>query len=190
MRSTTKDPETDAEEAPARGRSRRAPRRGSWPFQVGLAAVLAATGAGLLVLADDGGEAASDNRALVDTEATTRVVGDVSNAVTRVFSYTSDGTAQAERAAAETLSGQAAADYRRLIGKVRAQAPQQRLTLTTRVVRAGVSSLTGDTARLLVFLDQTATRAGRPNGTPAAAQLTVTARLIDGRWRITELKSS
>ncbi|REE97814.1 hypothetical protein [Thermomonospora umbrina] len=196
MRSSTQDQdhdlteEADGDDRPTRSAARQARRRATWPIHVVLAAAMAAAGTGLLVVADDGGTAASDNEALVDTEATTKVIGDVSNAVTRIFTYTPEGTAPAERAAAESLAGQAATDYRRLIAKVRVQAPQQRLTQTTRVVRAGVSSLTEDTAKLLVFVDQSSTRAGQPNGTAAAAQLTITARLSDGRWKITELKIS
>ena len=56
------------------------------------------------------------------------------------------------------------------------------------MVRAGVVSLTGDRARLLVFLDQTAQRAGAA-ATTAAAQLSVTAHLVGGHWRISDLKA-
>ncbi|MDL4818446.1 hypothetical protein [Actinomadura opuntiae] len=130
------------------------------------------------------------DRAVLDGVATTDVTGDVSTALGRIFSYTPADVDTARRAASEVLTGSAAAQYEKIYGQVRRQAPAQRVTLTTRVVRAGVVSLTGDTARLLVFLDQTATRAGKPDGTPAAAQLTVTAHRDGGRWRITELKSA
>ncbi|WP_245679144.1 hypothetical protein [Actinomadura hibisca] len=130
------------------------------------------------------------DRALLDAPATTKVTGDVATAVGRVFTYTPGDTAATERAAAEVLTGRAASQYRQLFGQVRQQAPTQQIALTSRVVRIGATRLTGDAATLLVFLDQTATRAGRPAGTPAAAQLTVTARLLDGRWRITDIRSS
>lgn len=191
MSSTTRERSAGGRAALADGGQDPVGRRPAhWAYQLVIALALATAGAGLLVLDEHRGAASGGNRALLDTDATTKVAGDVSNALTRIFSYTPDDTATAERAAAQTLAGEAAADYRRLFAKVRSQAPEQRLALTTRVVRAGVSSLTGDTARLLVFLDQTATRDGRPNGTPAAAQLSVTARLTGGRWRITVLRSS
>lgn len=131
----------------------------------------------------------SGNQALADTDATTKVIGDVTSTLTKIFAYTPGTTATAEQAAADSLTGKAATDYRRLFAQVKLQAPAQRLALTTRVVRAGVTTLSGDTAHLLVFLDQTSTRNGKPSGSIAAAQLSVTAQLKDGLWRITDLKS-
>jgi Mce-associated membrane protein len=156
-----------------------------------LALVIAVTGAGLLVLAGRlraGAPAA--NRALLDTDATTKVIGDVTDGLTKIFSYAPDDTAATEKAAADVLAGVAAEQYRKLFAQVKQQAPAQRLTLTTRVVRAGVTNLSGGSAHLLVFLDQATARNGRPSGTVAAAQLSVTARLTGGHWRITDLRSS
>lgn len=128
--------------------------------------------------------------AVLDDVATTEVIGDVSTALGKVFTYGPDDVATTEQAADRELSGAALKQYRRLFGQVKRQAPAQRVTLATRVVRAGVVSLTGDTARLLVFLDQTATRAGKAAGTPAAAQLMVTAHRDHGHWTITDLASA
>ncbi|MEU8302552.1 hypothetical protein AB0C84_03245 [Actinomadura sp. NPDC048955] len=170
----------------------RRPRRLSRPFSVALVlAVLAlalrpAAGPARDLL--DGEENPRDT-AVLDDVATTEVIGDVSTALARVFSYAPDDVAATEQAAGRELSGRALDEYRRLFVQVRRQAPAQRVTLTTRVARAGVVSLTGDTARLLVFLDQTATRAGAPDGTPAAAQLMVTAHRDRGHWTITALTS-
>ncbi|MFC4910229.1 hypothetical protein [Actinomadura gamaensis] len=167
-----------------------APRRRRPYRTLAVALVLVLAGCGLLAARGSvGGGHASANRALLDTDATTKAIGDVSDALTRVFTYGPDDTATAERAAAETLTGRAAADYRRLFSVVKQQAPEQRLALRTRVVRAGLAGLTGRTAHLVVFLDQTATRAGQPAGTPAPAQLAVTAELRDGQWRISALTS-
>jgi Mce-associated membrane protein len=132
--------------------------------------------------------AASDNGALTDAAATDQVIGDVSNALSRIFAYTPDGTDATAKAADDLLDGAAATQYQALFAQVKAQVAEQQLTLATRVVRAGVVTLTADRARLLVFLDQTAQRAGA-TATSAAAQLSVTARLEDGRWRITDMKS-
>ncbi|RAY11072.1 hypothetical protein DPM19_32495 [Actinomadura craniellae] len=159
--------------------------------QLVLAAVIALAAVVLLVQAGQQRETSpAVNRALLDDAATTRVTDSVGDALTRIFSYSPTDTAATERAAAEVLSGRAAEQYRRLFGQVKQQAPAQRLTLTTRVVRTGVTDLSADTAQLLVFLDQVSTRNGRPNGTVAAAQLSVTAKLMDGRWKITDLRSS
>lgn len=160
------------------------------PPAVALALVLVVAGVALRpaagLLRDDPGPR---DKAVLDDVATAEVTGAVSTALTTVFSYKPGELAATEQAAARELTGTALTQYRRIFGQVKRQAPAQRVTLTTRVVRAGVISLTGDTAQLLVFLDQTATRAGRPAGAPAAAQLTVTAHRDDGHWTITDLKS-
>ncbi|MEU7373308.1 hypothetical protein [Streptomyces albidoflavus] len=152
-----------------------------------LAAVLVLAGGGFFYGAHQLRTTPSaENRALTDTEATTQVGGEVSGGLARIFSYTPGSTAATERSARTVLAGKAARQYEDLFDQVRESLAEQRLTLTTQAVRTGVVELTGDRARLLVFLDQTSHRAkGEP--ATAAAQLTVTARLTDGRWRITDL---
>ncbi|MEV6010260.1 hypothetical protein AB0M29_26020 [Streptomyces sp. NPDC051976] len=170
--------------APGRAWLRRPTRRTA--AVAALAALLLAAG-GLRYadhrLADP---AAAGNRALTDSAATDRVTGDVSNALGKIFAYTPDSTAATEQAARDLLDGTAARQYQALFAQIRQRVGEQQLTLTTRVVRAGVVTLTADRARLLVFLDQTAQRKGAP-ATSAAAQLSVTARLEGGQWRITDL---
>ncbi|WP_415941016.1 hypothetical protein [Streptomyces sp. 067-1] len=201
---TETEPETDSEPAsdadgpgapavrPPNGRLRKAALAGT-------AAVLVLGGCGFLYGAHQlRSQAPARNQALTDTEATTRVAGDVGNALARVFSYTPDGTEAAERSASTVLDGRAARQYETLFARVRDDLTDQRVTLSTRAVRTGVIELDGDKARLLVFLDQTSHRGketGKETGevkaaaTTAAAQLTVTARLEDDRWRIVDIKA-
>ncbi|PPS80871.1 nuclear transport factor 2 family protein [Streptomyces sp. MH60] len=186
--------EASAEKGPPNGRLRRAALAGT-------AAVLVLGGCGFFYAAHQlRSEAPARNRALTDTEATTRVAGDVGDALARIFSYTPDGTAAAERSANSVLDGRAARQYETLFARVRDDLTEQRVTLSTRAVRTGVIELDGDRARLLVFLDQTSHRGeDKGNGkgqakadaetTTAAAQLTVTARLDGDRWRIVDIKA-
>jgi Mce-associated membrane protein len=116
------------------------------------------------------------------------VVGDVSSALGKVFSYTPTQTAVTKQAARELLAGKAARQYAELFGQVEKRAAEQNLTLTTHVVRAGVTRLTDRSAHLLVFLDQVAERRGKAPVT-AAAQLSVTAELHNGRWQIVGITS-
>ncbi|MFG3110829.1 hypothetical protein [Streptomyces tendae] len=167
------------------------------------AAVLVLGGCGFFYAAHQlRSQAPARNHALTDAEATTRVAGDVGDALARIFSYTPDGTAAAERSASTVLDGRAARQYETLFARVRDDLTEQRVTLSTRAVRTGVIELEGDRARLLVFLDQTSHRgdgkgkgqdkgkdAGDAEATTAAAQLTVTARLDDDRWRIVDIKA-
>ncbi|MFI8321441.1 hypothetical protein [Streptomyces sp. NPDC085529] len=128
------------------------------------------------------------NQALTDTAATTRVGGDVGEGLARIFSYTPTSSDAAERSAGTVLAGRAARQYHDLFAQVRESLVEQRLTLATQAVRTGVIELDGDSARLLVFLDQVSRR-DKGAATAAAAQLTVTARFQDDRWRITDIKA-
>ncbi|NEE41741.1 hypothetical protein G3M53_92365 [Streptomyces sp. SID7982] len=166
--------------------------RRRWPRVLGalLTIALIATGG---VLYAEGRQLrdtpATANLALTDAEATTRVTGDVSSALSKVFSYGPGATATTRAAAEEVLAGKALQQYAALFGQVERQSADQKLTLTTEVVRAGVTRLTDDSAHLLVFLDQVYERRDR-TPTTAAAQLTVTAELRDGRWWIVEIGST
>ncbi|MFJ6615210.1 hypothetical protein ACIQPT_33605 [Streptomyces sp. NPDC091289] len=167
------------------------PRR-RWPRILGvlLTVALIATGGALYAegrhLRDT---PATANLALTDAEATARVTGDVSSALGKVFSYGPGATAVTRAAAKEVLAGKALQQYAALFGQVERQSADQKLTLTTEVVKAGVTRLTGSSAHLLVFLDQVYERRGRAP-TTASAQLTVTAELRDGRWWIVEIGST
>ncbi|MER7052444.1 MULTISPECIES: hypothetical protein [unclassified Streptomyces] len=130
----------------------------------------------------------AENHALTDAEATTRVAGDVGNALARVFSYTPDGLETTERAARSVLAGRAERQYTELMDRIRADLAEQRVTLSTQAVRTGVIELDGDSARLLVFLDQISHR-GKAGTTSAAAQLTVTARWEKDQWRIVDIRT-
>ncbi|MCX4501874.1 hypothetical protein [Streptomyces anulatus] len=166
--------------------------RRRWPRVLGalLAVALIATGGALYVegrqLRDT---PATANLALTDAAATTRVTGDVSSALGKIFSYGPGATAATRAAAKEVLAGKALQQYAALFGQVERQSADQKLTLTTEVVRAGVTRLTGSSAHLLVFLDQVYERRGRAP-TTASAQLTVVAELREGRWWIVEIGST
>ncbi|TDC89164.1 hypothetical protein E1285_17090 [Actinomadura sp. 7K507] len=130
------------------------------------------------------------NRALVDKAATKKVVADVSAKVARIFTYSHTDPAATEKAAKDALTGSATGEYRALFGLVRKNAPVMKLSLTTKVAKAGLIKLTRDgTAVLLVLLDQTTTRDGKRTGPPVAAQLIVTARNDHG-WRISDLRAA
>ncbi|WP_019630054.1 hypothetical protein [Actinomadura atramentaria] len=193
--------ENAPEAAPKKRKKRREPRRRviaaaiggflrhAWPAL--LAVAVAVGGFGVAHWKDARVEKSPEaNRALVDKGATDKVVADVSNAVARIFTYSYTNPGATEQAATDVLVGAAAGQYRTLFGQVRAQAPAQKLALTTRVSRAGLVRLTRDgEAVLVVFLDQQATRAGKAAGSPVAAQLVVTAR-DDHGWRISDIRAA
>jgi Mce-associated membrane protein len=152
-----------------------------------LAAVLVALGLFGLVRAHQIRTAsAGDNRALVDTSATAQVSAAVRQDIETLFGYRYDSDAT-DRAARDLLTGDAVQQYAALVGPVRANAAAQKLVVRSTVVDLGVSMLQGDRAGLLVFVDQTATRGDTNASTSGAAQLSVSAVRVEGRWRISVL---
>jgi Mce-associated membrane protein len=132
-------------------------------------------------------EVASQSTAYVDLAATQDVTNQVSDTITKAFSYDYTRSVETESVARHRLDGQALAEYERLFGQVRQQGGAQKLVLTTKVKSTGVMSMQGDQARLLVFADQLAVRAGTDQQNVGPAQLEVTARRDDGSWKITEI---
>ncbi|CAM5323768.1 hypothetical protein AB0H45_28180 [Streptomyces atroolivaceus] len=179
------DAGTEATEEPG------APRRTAWRriLAAVTAVALLAAGAVLFVKAQQLRDTpATSNRALTDTAETTRVAGDVSSALSKVFSYSPQSTAATKESAKRLLAGKALQQYAALFGQVEKQAADQKLTLTSQAVRAGVTRLGTGSAHLLVFLDQVYEREGKA-ATTAAAQLSVTAELRGGRWIIVDITS-
>ncbi|WP_405666873.1 hypothetical protein OG379_33470 [Streptomyces sp. NBC_01166] len=180
------DPVPDTDPAPDVAPAR---RRWTRPAAALLAVALLGVGATLFVQGQRLRDTpATSNHALTDSAETTRVAGDVSSALGKVFSYSPQATGATKESAKQLLGGRALQQYAALFGQVEKQAADQKLTLTSQAVRAGVTRLTGSSAHLLVFLDQIYEREGKP-ATTAAAQLSVTAELRDGHWRIVDITS-
>jgi Mce-associated membrane protein len=183
-------------EQPARAGQRPAPAGGrprGWRGLLALfaaSALLALAGAGLVVASlRVRASPAAANRALTDPAATRQVIRVISADVTRIFSYSYADMPATRRAARRVLTGSAAAQYGRLFSQL-GSAAGERLTVETRVAHAGVIRLSSDTAQLLMFLDQTATRGQAEDGaTPYHAQLAVTVRLRAGQWWITSIQA-
>ncbi|MFJ8449693.1 hypothetical protein [[Kitasatospora] papulosa] len=125
------------------------------------------------------------NTALTDISRTSEVKGQISEAVGAVFSYTYASPGKSDLAAQKYLTGKAVQQHKDMLAEVRAQAPKQKLVLTTTVTESGVELLDGDRARLLVFADQSNTRTGKEEETTyAAAMFAVDAVRRGDTWRI------
>ncbi|MEO9238124.1 MAG: hypothetical protein ABI418_08540 [Jatrophihabitantaceae bacterium] len=133
-------------------------------------------------------QGSASNHALADTAATSEVIGQVSTALNKVLSYQYANPSATQQAAAQLLTGDAAGQYRTLFTALQQKAPGEKLTLQAKVVTAGVTSLHGNTAQLLVFLDQSSTRASDKQSSTSAAQLDITAVKQAGSWKISELR--
>ncbi|HKN53656.1 MAG TPA: hypothetical protein VJX66_14225 [Amycolatopsis sp.] len=127
-----------------------------------------------------------DNAALVDQAETAQVSQEVGDAVKSVFSYDYADLSRTERAAAAVLTGDAVKQYRDQFTAARQRATDAKLVRTTTIRALGVRTLHGDDASLLLFLDQ---QTLGPSGPPqsSVAQLSVTAKRVDGHWKLASL---
>lgn len=133
-------------------------------------------------------EPGRQNTALTDISRTSEVKGQITEAVGAVFSYNYASPAKADTAVKTYLVGKAVQQHKDMLAEVRAQAPKQKLVLTTTVTESGVELLDGDRARLLIFADQSNTRTGKSEETTyAAAMFAVDAVRRGGNWRISAI---
>ncbi|WP_327707726.1 hypothetical protein OG912_01120 [Streptomyces sp. NBC_00464] len=128
------------------------------------------------------------NTALTDIARTSEVKGQITEAAGAVFSYNYASPAKADAAVKKYLTGKAIQQHQDMLAEVRAQAPKQKLVLTTTVTESGVELLDGDRARLIIFADQSNTRTGKAEQTTyAAAMFAVDAVRRGGTWRISAI---
>lgn len=128
------------------------------------------------------------DKALVDSAGTTEVAGQTREAVEKAFSYNFADVASTEKAANELLVGRAKCQYNAIFGPVRALAPEQKLVVTVKAVSSGVTSLDGDRATVLLFLDQVTTRTTDNQSGGGIAMMRVGAVRADGRWKVDNME--
>ncbi|WNV90910.1 hypothetical protein [Umezawaea sp. Da 62-37] len=128
------------------------------------------------------------NEALVDTGGTTEVSGQAREAVEKAFSYNFADVDATEKAAGDLLVGKAKCQYDAIFGPVRSLAPEQKLVVTVKAVSSGVTSLSGDRATVLLFLDQVTTRTTDNQTGGGIAMMRVGAQRVDGRWKVDNME--
>ncbi|MGM1059114.1 hypothetical protein [Saccharothrix sp. Mg75] len=126
--------------------------------------------------------------ALVDSARTSEVAGQAREAVEKAFSYDFADVAATENAANELLVGRAKCQYNAIFGPVRTLAPEQKLVVTVKAVSSGVTSLSGDRATVLLFVDQVTTRTTDNQSGGGIAMMRVGAQEVDGRWKVDNME--
>ncbi|MBN9619740.1 MAG: hypothetical protein J0H43_08410, partial [Actinobacteria bacterium] len=151
---------------------------------------LVAAGVVFLVKADSirNSGAGGDNHALVDSAATGQVISQVSSGLTQVLSYDYRKPQVAQQATSQWLTGQAPQQYALLLNQLKEVSKGQDLVLVAKVISAGVISLQGDNASLLVFVDQQSTRESDQQSSVSGAQVMVSAVRHGDSWQISDLK--
>ncbi len=134
--------------------------------------------------------AATDNTALVDVAATAEVKQAMSEAAERLFSIDHNDLGKNQRAADELLVGEEAKNkYATMMGDVREKAPEQKLVVTVTATRSAVVRLEGDRARVMVYVDQTFTRAGADQPSTGGSALWFEAERRDDQWKVSAMNT-
>ena len=136
---------------------------------------------------DIGSRPGADNRALYDVAGTSEVEGVVSTGIARILTYDYSRPDATRAAADELLRGQARSEFDDLYATLVDLAPDQKLTMDARVSAVSVQELSGDSGRLLVFLDQSTRRGTDGEVNVGAAQVAVGVSRKDGVWRVVDL---
>ncbi|WP_298179038.1 hypothetical protein [Saccharomonospora sp.] len=128
------------------------------------------------------------NAALVDVATTAEVEQAMSEAAERLFSIDYNDMAKTEQAAEQLLGNEEVrSTYDTLMGEYRDQASEQKIVVTTTAVRSAVVLLDGDRARVMVYVDQTATRAGDEQTVGGPAAMWFETELKDGAWKVVNM---
>ncbi|HEX4190620.1 MAG TPA: hypothetical protein VHZ06_06450, partial [Marmoricola sp.] len=122
--------------------------------------------------------------AFVDRVATAEVKDQVSKAIEAIYSYDSAQLDQSENRALSFITGSYTDEFKANFATVRQLGPQEKASLVSTVVGAGVESLTESRATLLVMVNQVGHRGDNPQPLRAAVRLNVTAQKVDGQWKV------
>ncbi|WP_370287738.1 nuclear transport factor 2 family protein [Nocardioides sp.] len=115
--------------------------------------------------------------------ATTELTRAVTAAMATLWSYDYRRLDELPAQVAAVSTPEFQAGYDAVFARIRELAPATKAVVAASVQHLGVVRLTSDTAELLVYLDQAASKdGGRPVG--AGARLRVEAVKVDGVWRI------
>lgn len=189
---STIDPDGPAAGAEAARSAAANARRAAPVLLVVLLLVVAMAGGGAAWLfREQAGQAAkqrpTSNVAMLDKAATAEAVAQVSAAVEAIYSYDAASLDASEAKALALVTRSYADEFKRNFASVRALSPKQRASLTSKVVAAGVVSLTERRATMLVMVDQQGRRSDSPEPLKAAVRLSVTAQRADGQWKVSDV---
>jgi len=120
-----------------------------------------------------------------DAAAKAAAVGAASQGTVALLSYAPDSLDRDLAAAKSHLTGDFLTYYSKFTDQIVAPAAKQKAIKTTAsVVRAAVSELHPDSAKVLVFLNQTTTSNDRPDPVQTASSVVVSLSNTNGTWLI------
>jgi Mce-associated membrane protein len=120
-----------------------------------------------------------------DDAAAKAVIAAASEGTTSLLSYAPDSLDRDLATAKSHLTGDFLTYYSKFTEQIVAPAAKQKAVNTTAsVVRAAVSELHPDSAKVVVFLNQTTTSKDRPDPTQTASSVVVSLIKVNGNWLI------
>ncbi len=147
-------------------------------------ALLVGVGASASAQEDDLG---TKNRAMIDIGATDEVATRARTVSEELFTFTYTDLEAHKSTFAELTTGAFSRKYAELFETIVSQATSQRLTLESTVADLAVRQLDDESAEVLVFLDQTSTRADTGAETQAKSSFLASLQRVDGTWKFSHL---
>jgi len=183
---TTEDDEADTDEAVDEAAGGLRVRRPVGKWSAVAAAVAAALFVGSAAFAGATVQPYLLDRATVATKL--RVARTAANAITTLWTYTPDNIDKLADRAAQYLSGDFEADYRKYIDAITAPNKQAKVTNTTQVTGAAVESLNGPDATAIVYTNTMSTSPATKD-IPSLKYLSyrLAMQRVHGRWLVTRM---
>lgn len=164
--------------------------RNNTPFWIAVAlAVLFAVGAGLLGWQYFSAAGTTENKAQSDPISSSQAKEEIAAAVQTLFSYDYGKLDGRDDEVNELLaSDKLHKQFKTLNCAVNEEAPKQKIVTATRVSYSAITELTGDTAKAIVFVENVWQRKSTKQQDAGAGSLGVSAALVDGKWKLTDIK--
>jgi Mce-associated membrane protein len=131
----------------------------------------------------------TDNLAFVDPAKTQTAVDQGSAALAAVLSYDYRKLDESIQLAKEKGTDAYVGQHTELINTLRPVATKQKQSATTKVVGTGVRELRPDTAKLVIFYDQTVTRGDTNKTAKVGLTAVVDLRLVGELWKLDNMNS-
>ncbi len=131
-----------------------------------------------------------DNLAFVDPALTQSAIDQASGALAAVLSYDYRKLDENAQLATEKGTEQYVRQHTDQVNKARANLTKQKHVVATKVVGVGVRDLRAETARLVMFMDQTVTRGDTNKSATTGFAAVVDLKLVEQVWRLDSMTTS
>lgn len=163
------------------------------PLRIGMAlaalfTIAAVVFAALFIIAKSSTGDATANLAHTDATATRQAQEEITSAVQTLFSYDYSKLVDRDKQVNDLLASDKLRDqFTTLNCAVQEEAPKQKIATLTKVSFGAITNLQDDTAQALVFVENAWERKSTKQQGSGAGSLGITAKRVDGKWKLTEI---